>query len=148
MNLIFRTNGLDKATEFTEEYTPKGAVDRLKELHISNPGFVTKSSGLTLVGISGDNHEKVALFAGSLTKGIDNSVEVKDLIDRPISVLEYEFEKGKITEQQLADFVDTLEDKIKNNEIVLSAERKTKVENEIKDRKAKIENEIKEEKVK
>lgn len=134
MNLIFRTNGLDKATEYTEEYAPKEAVDRLAQLYETNPGFVTKNNGLTLVGISGDDHEKVALFAGSLTKGIDNRTEVKALIDRPVSVLEYKFEKGEITEEQLDSFVDTLKDKILSNEIVISEERKQKILKSIDDK--------------
>ena len=119
-----------------EEFaTAKEALARLHQLYNADPNVVLQNGGLTLLGISGDDHEKVAYFAGGLVEGRRAPalrIETDALLDRPIDLLEYRFEKNIIKEEQLGDdFLELLKQKATAGELTISATRLKRMQTRI-----------------
>lgn len=138
MRLLFKFDGTDKnnAPEIFEQHfdTCHEALDYLDDLHADNPDNLLQNNGLALWGIVPDEGvvsqreanalEKVANYASLLIDGRATGAikrTHKQLIDQDKTLLEYEFEKGNVTVQQLG--VDNCERLIDKNPLVNKSAR-------------------------
>lgn len=118
MKLLFKTDGRNPdTTNLVEEHydSYEAAIDRIDELYTMNPDNLRQNAGLALFSIVPDDQatndlvgsnalEKVANYANLLLE--DRATpEIKalhkELIQRNISLLAYEFEQGRVSHSTL-----------------------------------------------
>lgn len=118
MRLLFKFDGEDgNDADFFEQHFDSydEAIDYIEDLYIENPQNLLQTSGFALFGILPDDQatndefgsnalEKVANWANLLVDGRgtpEMKALHKNLAGRNISLLEYEFEQGRVSHEQL-----------------------------------------------